>query len=51
MNVTDTGAKLSVQLMDNQGIPTGKKVDVIGDYHYFPFIFEDGCVHFIMEML
>jgi len=51
MNITDNGSKLSVQIMDNEGNLTGDKVDVIDDYHYFPFIFDDGCVHFIKGVL
>lgn len=51
MNVTDDGSKLSVQSMTNEGVLTGSKVDVISDFHYFPFIFKDGCVHFINGIL
>jgi uncharacterized surface protein with fasciclin (FAS1) repeats len=51
MNVTDDGSKLSVQSMTNEGVLTGSKVDVISTFHYFPFIFKDGCVHFINGIL
>jgi len=51
INVTDDGSKLSVQSMTNEGALTGSKVDVFSDFHYFPFIFKDGCVHFINGIL
>jgi len=51
MNVTDDGSKLSVQSMTNEGVLKGSKVDVINTFHYFPFIFKDGCVHFINGIL
>lgn len=51
INVTDNGSKLSVQLMNNDGTLAGDKVDVLGDYHFFPFIFNDGCIHFIKGIL
>ncbi len=51
VNVTDTGTKLTVQLMDEGGILKGNAVDVDGTFHYFPFIFNDACVHFIDEVL
>jgi len=51
MHVTDTGGKLKVQEMDNNGVLQGQAVEVVGEYHYFPFIFDDACVHFIKEVL
>lgn len=51
VNVTDTGSKISVQLMDENGLLKGNLVDVVGTFHYFPFIFNDGCVHFLEEVL
>ncbi|MDD2617546.1 MAG: hypothetical protein PHT87_01965, partial [Bacteroidales bacterium] len=51
MDVSDAGGKLSVQELDNDGNPVGLRVDVVEDYHYFPFIFDDACVHFIKEVL
>ena len=51
MKVTDTGSKLSVQLVDYNGALKGNVVDVINTFHYFPFIFNDGCVHFIEDVL
>jgi len=51
MNVTDDGSKLSVQSMTHEGVLSGSKVDVINTFHFFPFIFKDGCVHFINGIL
>ncbi len=51
MNVSDAGGKLSVQELDNDGNPVGARIDVVEDYHYFPFIFDDACIHFIKEVL
>jgi len=51
IDVSDAGGKLSVQELDNDGNPVGGRVDVVEDYHYFPFIFDDACVHFIKEVL
>ena len=51
MHVTDTGGRLKVQEMDNNGVLQGQPVEVVSDYHYFPFIFDDACVHFIKEVL
>jgi len=51
IDVSDAGGKLSVQELDNDGNPVGERVDVVEDYHYFPFIFDDACVHFIKEVL
>jgi uncharacterized surface protein with fasciclin (FAS1) repeats len=51
INVTDANNKISIRVLDNEGNPTGSWIDVIGDYHYFPFVFDDGCVHFIEEVL
>lgn len=51
MKVTDSGSKLTVQLVDANGVLKGVPVNVVGTYHYFPFIFNDGCVHFIEDVL
>jgi hypothetical protein len=51
INVTDANDKLSIQVLDSNGDPVGDWVDVVEDYHYFPFVFDDGCVHFIKEVL
>ena len=40
---TDNGNSLSVQL------PSGKKCNVVSQYHYFPFAFNDGCFHLIED--
>lgn len=51
INVTDANNKLSIQVLNSDGNPIGDWIDVIGDYHYFPFVFDDGCVQFIQEVL
>ncbi len=38
---TDNGQSLSVQL------PSKEKCNVVSQYHYFPFAFNDGCFHLI----
>ena len=43
--LSDLGDKLSVRLLDSD-----QEIEICGDYHYLPFIFEDGCVHFINGM-
>jgi hypothetical protein len=51
MKVTDANNKVSIETVDSNGNPSGNWVDVIEDYHYFPFVFDDGCVQFIKEVL
>ncbi|MBN2165414.1 MAG: fasciclin domain-containing protein [Marinilabiliaceae bacterium] len=51
ISVTDANNKISIQVIDTEGNPVGNWIDAIGDYHYFPFVFDDGCVHFIKEVL
>ena len=48
--INDNGQKLSIQVGTMDG-PTEASVDVIDKYHYLPFIFDDGCVHFINGVL
>lgn len=43
MDVQDTGSKLRVRLIKDGS----SWKDVVNNYYYFPFVFEDGCVHFI----
>jgi hypothetical protein len=43
--ITDKGDKLTVRLLESD-----EEIEVSGDYHYLPFVFEDGCVHFINGM-
>ena len=50
MLVTDANSKISVRVVDNSGTPTSDWVDVIPDYNYFPFVFDDGCIHFIKDV-
>lgn len=51
IDVSDAGGKLSIQELDNDGNPVGARVDVVEEDHYFPFIFDDACVHFIKDVL
>ncbi|MDR2839759.1 MAG: fasciclin domain-containing protein [Paludibacter sp.] len=51
ISITDAGNKISIRAFNGEGNPTGSWIDVIEDYHYFPFVFDDGCVHFIKEVL
>lgn len=51
VTISDTNSKLRIQVINADGVPTGNWIDVIDDYHYFPFVFDDGCVHFIKEVL
>ena len=46
MNIVDNGSSLSVNIVGESG-----SANVIEDYDYFPFIFDDGCVHFIDSVL
>lgn len=48
--IEDNGESLSIQRI-RQGQPQGAKVDVVPDYDYFPFAFEDGGVHYINGVL
>lgn len=51
LTVSDANQKLSVHVIDSDGNMSGSWVDVISDYHYFPFVFDDGCVHFLNNVL
>ncbi len=46
MNVADDGTKLTVNFVNS-----GKAVDVVADYSYLPFAFNDGCFHLIGDIL
>lgn len=48
VNVFDNGTKLSIQLVGDEN---NRLIDVIPDYYYLPFIFDDGCVQFIEDVL
>ena len=59
LNIFDDGTKLSAQMVES-GFESGSsagyvdfngKVDFVGDYDYFPFVFDDGCVQFINGVL
>ncbi len=56
INIYDDGTKLSVKVDDrtvslDSGITYNGEVDFVGDYDYFPFVFDDGCVQFIDGVL
>lgn len=51
LNVFDNGSALSVQTRDLQTGEQSPQVNVIGDYDYLPFIFNDGVVYFLEEAL
>ena len=48
--INDDGVSLSVQLY-RPGAGKGNVVNVVPDYDYFPFAFDDGGVHFINGIL
>jgi len=50
LSIFDDGQKLSVQL-NGAEIGTGNKVDVVPDFYYFPFSYNDGGVHYINGVL
>lgn len=50
MNITDNGSKLSIQTTDPKG-KVSNVVNVVSQYHYFPFVFNDGCIHVIEGVL
>ena len=52
VTIFDNGQKLSVQLdISMTGLGTGNKVDVVPDFDYFPFSYDDGGVHYINGIL
>jgi len=51
MNVRDAGNKISIQVLNDAAAPVSRWIDVIEDYYYFPFVFDDACVHFIKEVI
>lgn len=46
----DDGASLSIKDGEQSEASTGKTINIISDYHYFPFAFNDGCIHFIEDV-
>lgn len=50
LSIFDDGQKLSVQLKE-AGFGTGAKVDVVPDFYYFPFSYNDGGAHYIDGVL
>lgn len=51
LNIFDDGSKLSVQVIAPEGAAARPVVDVVPDYYYLPFIYDDGCVHIIDGVL
>ncbi|MDR0810961.1 MAG: fasciclin domain-containing protein [Paludibacter sp.] len=49
--IKDENQKISIRRLNYDGTPAGNWLDVIEDYHYFPFVFDDGCIHFIKEVI
>ncbi|MBO4444259.1 MAG: fasciclin domain-containing protein [Bacteroidaceae bacterium] len=43
--IADKGSKLTARLLDSN-----REIDFCPDYHYLPFVFNDGCVQFIEGM-
>lgn len=50
VNIYDEGSKLTVGVADRATGIVNRRVDVSPTYDYFPFIFADGCVHFIEDV-
>ena len=48
VNIYDDGTKLSAEVAEPG---YNGRVDMVGDYDYFPFVFDDGCVQFINGVL
>lgn len=48
LNVYDNGSSMSVKVAEDG---YNGEVAIVGDYDYFPFVFDDGCVHFINGVL
>ena len=48
--IEDNGESLTIQ-RNRPGLDEGNKINVISDFDYFPFAFEDGGVHYINGVL
>lgn len=48
LNVYDKGTTMTVKVAEDG---YNGEVEILGDYDYFPFVFDDGCVHFINGVL
>jgi hypothetical protein len=48
LNVVDNGEILQVNFADGEN---ATPVNVVGDYGYLPFAYQDGCFHFIEDVL
>lgn len=51
MNIYDEGTKLTIGVADRNTGAVSRRVNVSSAYDYFPFIFADGCFHFIEDVL
>lgn len=51
VNVVDEGSKLTVGVINPATGNVDKYVDVLGDYDYLPFVYDDGGVQFINDVL
>jgi uncharacterized surface protein with fasciclin (FAS1) repeats len=51
MNIYDDGTKLSVGIINRATGTVNKRVNVISDYDYLPFVYDDGSIHFIEDVL
>lgn len=50
LQLIDNGSKLSVACALGNDVLTSP-VDVVDTYNYFPFVYKDGCVHFLNDVL
>lgn len=48
LQLTDTGNSLQVNFVGGE---SGTPVNVVADYGYLPFAYQDGCFHFIEDIL
>jgi hypothetical protein len=51
LNVFDNGSALSVQTKDLQTGESSQQINVVSTYDYLPFIFNDGVVYFLDDVL
>lgn len=51
MNIRDNGSQLSIEILDRQTGSVVRRASVSQKYDSLPFIFTDGCVHFLQTAL
>lgn len=51
LHITDANNKLSIRVLSPEGVPTGNWIEVFNGYNFFPFVFDDGCAHFLNDVL